>query len=96
VRELVFGESRVDVSGIEQLVDEGQLLSIGWMLLYCAEKILPDGKNLEDAIDQLMHILQRGGLDTFTPYAHMGNFAVPRRQDLLAVLNRMREIRWVC
>lgn len=96
MRELVFGESRVDVGGLEQLVDDGQVLCIGWMLSYYAEKLLPGHDDLASGMDELMHLLLRGGLDTFTPYAHMGNFAVPRRQELIAVLNRMREVQWVC
>lgn len=43
-----------------------------------------------------MKILVDNGLDVFTPYERMGNFAVPRIQELLGAINRARDLDWKC
>jgi len=93
-KEILFGQQEIDISKLEQLVDTGQAEAIGWMMKYYAETILPDGDALVLSIEKVMKILAENGLDTFTPYGHMGNFAVPRKQELLGAINRIRKLEW--
>ena len=94
IRELIFGEHEIDVSKLEQLVDQGQLETIGWML-YRLDRDFDAQLSAADMCRQLVRKLDEQGLDSFTPFERMGNFAVPRLQELLATLNRIRGIGWI-
>jgi predicted ABC-class ATPase len=94
VKEILFGQQEIDISKLEQLVDTGQAEAIGWMMKYYAERILTDGNALVPDIEKVMKILAENGLDAFTPYERMGNFAAPRKQELLGAINRVRNLEW--
>lgn len=93
-RELIYGKHEVDVSKLEQLVDQGQLEAIGWML-YRLDRDIDQQLSAVEMCRQLIGTLHEQGLDAFTPYERVGNFAVPRLQELLATLNRIRGIAWL-
>lgn len=94
VKEIVFGQQVIDTSKMEQLVDAGQAEAIGWMMKFYAKNILPDGETLQAGIGKILRFLENNGLDAFTPYERMGNFAAPRTQELAGAINRIRNIEW--
>ena len=94
VKEIVFGQQEIDISILEQLIDTGQAEAIGWMVKYYAENIMTDSNALVWGIEKEMKLLAENGLDVFTPYKRMGNFAVPRIQELLGAINRIRGLDW--
>lgn len=93
-KELLFGQQNVDISKLEQFVDNGQVEAVGWIMKYYAEQVLPDGDALVPGIEKVINILIANGLDYFAPYERMGNFAVPRKQELLGTINRIRKFVW--
>ncbi len=93
-KEIIFGQQEVDTSKLEQLVDTGQVEAIGWMMKYFATNIAADCGGLVPGIRKILQILDEDGLDAFTPYKNMGNFAVPRKQELLGAINRIRGFKW--
>ncbi len=94
VKELLFGQQEIDISKLEQLVDTGQAEAIGWMLKYYAENVMADCDALVSGIGKILQILDENGLDVFTPYKRVGNLAVPRKQELLGAINRIRGLDW--
>jgi len=88
-RLLQFGIEDIPLQSLEQLVDTAQLLSIGYLI----EKYQRDNSfqetDIVDGLEWQFEQLKQNGFDTITPYA-MGKLALPRLQELVAVVNRMR------
>ena len=90
---LTLGESTVELRAVEQLVDPSQVTGIGLALVTLVREGLLDGSRtvteVLDAFDE--QIAERGvhGVDA----KFVGDFAVPRRHELAATLNRLRTLR---
>jgi len=93
VNDLLYGEHRINLSQVEQLIDIGQTRSIGLMILYYAQHYAANGENMLQALQQVMADAQQQGLDIFTPYK-VGDLALPRLHELAAAINRIREGQW--
>jgi predicted ABC-class ATPase len=89
---LALGESTVDLRAVEQLVDPGQVTGIGLALVNCVRRGLLDGRRtmaeLLDAYDA--EVASRGMWAVDEGYP--GDFAVPRRFEVAAALNRLRTL----
>jgi predicted ABC-class ATPase len=86
LRELVYGEDVVDLSALEQLVDDSQARAIGVLLKRLGEvtrKPVALGKALDDVLDDVA----RRGLAALDPSPEL---AMPRRFELAAAVNRLR------
>ena len=87
--QLLFGQHRVDLSGLEQLVSSSQTRAIGWLLHHFGQKL---GKApLEQELPALIERLEQEGLDLVCPHP-MGNLAFPRVFELAGALNRLRTL----
>lgn len=93
VSDLLYGEHRIDLSQVEQLIDMGQTRSIGLMIHYFAQHYAADCDNLVSGLRQVMADAEQYGLDRFSPYK-VGNLALPRLHELAAAINRIREGQW--
>jgi predicted ABC-class ATPase len=89
-RQLDFGAKRLDLSRVEQLVDEGQLETIGWLLAYCDRHYTAHPEGLDAALRQSLRDVEEQGLDILTPWK-VGHLALPRFYELAAAANRMRK-----
>ena len=88
-RLLQFGVEDIPLQSLEQLVDTAQLLSIGYLI----EKHQQDNSlqeiDIVVGLGRQFEQLKQDGFDSITPYP-MGKLAMPRLQELVAVVNRMR------
>jgi hypothetical protein len=77
------------LQSLDQLVDTAQLLSIGYLI----DKYQQDDSSRETdlvvGLERVLGQIAQGGFDSITPYP-MGKLALPRLQELVAVVNRMR------
>ena len=90
---LVFGESDIDVRSVEQFVDAGQITGAGLALRALVAGGHLDGKRtLAEALDSLEGGLADRGV-TLLGEDFGGDYALPRRQEIAAVLNRLRSMR---
>jgi len=90
---LTFGESDVDVRGVEQFVDPGQIIGAGLALRRLVKGRHLDGKRtLREALDSLDVELAEHGV-TLLGGDFGGDYALPRRTEIVAVLNRLRAMR---
>ena len=87
----------IDVSNVEQIVDEGQTEAIAWAI-----RALTDGERatafngettLADALGALDEIIEQHGLDGLGGPEKSAFMVRPRMVDLAAALNRYRSIR---
>lgn len=76
----------IDVRYVEQLVDREQLTALGMIVDY-AQLHLMDGKeSLIQIVDKLVDVFSQKGLGT-------AGKAMPRKQEIFAVLNRYRSLK---
>jgi predicted ABC-class ATPase len=96
---LRFGEERIDLSAVEQIVDASQTRAIGQALRLARERFFGEGVSLAVILDALGALLDAEGLDVLDPWrrpggeAHPGDFARPRRFEIAAALCRLRSLR---
>jgi len=88
-----FGRQNIDLSMVEQLVDESQTRAVGDALVYL-KRYLRDS-SLAEALLRLESDLDDGGLDILSPHSprHPGDYARPRSLEIAAALNRLRNLR---
>ncbi|TDT51341.1 ABC-ATPase domain-containing protein [Fonticella tunisiensis] len=91
---IIYGTGIINLSFVEQLVDESQTRSIAYMIRYIYNKLLKDSAPLHDVIDMLYRDIDEKGLDIISPYfgKHPGDLALPRKLELSAAINRMRSL----
>ncbi|MGD8572491.1 MAG: ABC-ATPase domain-containing protein [Gammaproteobacteria bacterium] len=90
---LLYGEHRIDLSLVEQLVDIGQTRAIGLMILRYAQRYASDHDTLVAGLQKLIEDVENRGLDIISPYK-VGNLAMPRLYELAAAINRIRDGDW--
>ena len=94
---LLFGSETVDLRAVEQLVDVSQTRAVGYAIYLAARRFMNNKLTLREILDALEAFLSREGLDALDPYrrgqSHPGNFALPRRFEIAAAINRLRTVR---
>ena len=94
VRTIVFGRDVIDLSAVEQVVDESQTRAIGDAIFYALEQEYFDGtRTLSQVLDALMADIDRRGLEVLSTFeGHPGDYARPRRFEVAAAINRLRTL----
>lgn len=92
LQQLQFGQQDIDLSAVEQLVARGQTKAIGEAIWYACECYMDGTRTLAQVIELVYVDIARDGLDVLDS-RKMGNFALPRRHELAAAINRLRMFR---
>ena len=88
---ILYGWNNIDISGLEQLVDESQTNCIAVMIRFLKNKVIDEKKTIEQALEQMYRHIEKFGLDSISPYTgHPGNLAMPRKQEVFAAISRYR------
>jgi len=94
---LIFGAERIDLRGLEQLVDPSQTRAVGYAIALARERFMGERAKLAQLLDAVERTLDDEGLEILDPFRrgerHPGNFARPRRFEIGAALNRLRTLR---
>lgn len=97
LHEIGFGRERIDLRGVEQLVDPSQTRAIGHAIFLAARDWMDGHRTLREVVDALDRVLETEGVDVLDPFrrgdAHPGSFARPRRYEIAAAINRLRTVR---
>lgn len=90
--ELQVGDGGADVRLVEQLVDSGQARALAQVVRVGAQRgILVQGKPVAKAVDELFAMLGSEGWGMLSEHDYVAcGLALPRPQELAAVLNRWR------
>src|SRR4028119_782436 len=91
VDELAFGTQEIDLDAIEQIVDRGQLRAIAGAMVYAKQQYMDGKRTLSKIIDLVMADIDAQGMDILSPFPE-GDFAMFRRFELAAVINRLRSL----
>lgn len=86
LRELRYGEDTIDLSALEQLVDDSQARAIG-VLLHWLGRHGVAGRTLAEHLDDVLEVAARRGLYDLEPLPEL---AAVRRFELAGALNRLR------
>ncbi|MCD6580483.1 MAG: ABC-ATPase domain-containing protein [Desulfuromusa sp.] len=89
-RWLDYGQQRIDLSSVEQLLDSGQTEAIGLLLLWCDHHDPQQKSGLVATLRQALQQVEQQGLDILPPWK-VGHLAIPRLYELAAAANRFRD-----
>ena len=91
---ILYGKELIDISGLEQLVDDSQTNCIAVMIDYFKNKVLDEKLTLSQATDRIYEKIEKNGLDSISSYTgHPGNLALPRKQEFCGTVNRYRKLK---
>ena len=91
---ILYGKELIDISGLEQLVDDSQTNCIAVMIDYFKNKVLDEKLTLSQAADRIYEKIEKDGLDSISSYTgHPGNLALPRKQEFCGTVNRYRKLK---
>jgi len=86
-----FGHEQIDVSAIEQIVEQSQVRACGWIIHRAAEQLFDGRRALSEILDSIEKELDEKGLEAMVPNS-AADYARPRRHELAAALNRLRTL----
>lgn len=93
---LRYGQREADLAALSQLFDPSQTRAAGHCASLLAARFA--GRPIGEALDAVEDLLDREGLDALTADGragrHPGRFARPRRHEIAALMNRLREARF--
>jgi predicted ABC-class ATPase len=89
LRGLRYGDAEIDLSGVEQLVNPGQVRAIGYLIRDYVTRIAPHQTDLMAGLREAMRDAEELGLDALQEYIS-GDLAMPRLHEFAAALNRFR------
>lgn len=92
LRAVTFGTEEIDLSGVAQLVDAGQLKAIGQALNLARERFMTADRTLAEVVHAIMQALDQQGLDLLDSRL-TGDYVGFRAYELAAALNRLRTLR---
>jgi predicted ABC-class ATPase len=87
-----FGEHKVQVGAVEQLVHPSQLRAIGYAIHY-ASRYMDGQRSIKEICRLVLADIQEKGLDCLSERGIRGDFAEFRSYELAATLNRFRALR---
>ena len=88
-----INKETIDLRYVEQLADPEQTASLGYAFLYAQLHIMNGKKTLGQVADEIMEQIRRHGLIFISgsSYPRTG-LAMPRKQEILACINRYRKL----
>jgi predicted ABC-class ATPase len=91
---LAIGRETVDLRSLVHLADEGQARAAGDAILYAVERGFIDGNATIAAIlDRVFADIEASGLRALMPpQGRPGDYAMPRRHEVAAILNRLKSL----
>ena len=85
----------IDLRGLQQLMTDGQRQAVGFLLRYLMIREKEEVFSLSERLETLMLQLEKEGLDAIysSYFTSCGRFFdLPRMQDIIAVVYRMRQL----
>ena len=86
---LTLGEMEIDVRYIEQIAEEGQLSLCGWILRQLQFTLNESDISLAEGLQKIFLEIKKNEFDGLLPY-NDGLQTIPRLQDVMGVINRIR------
>ncbi|MCF8028824.1 MAG: ABC-ATPase domain-containing protein [Desulfobacteraceae bacterium] len=91
VREILLGETDVDLSDLEQIVDPSQTRALAHAV-YHATGFMDGRRSLREVAEKVIADIEKNGLDVLTPFV-TGDLAAIRAIDIAGAINRIRTLK---
>lgn len=92
--ELSISKEAVELRYLEQLKDQEQSMALAYLLKYVELRMLDGRKDLRQIGDLLEEQLDRSGLESLFERGEVSaQLARPRKQEILACINRYRKLK---
>jgi predicted ABC-class ATPase len=85
-----YGETELDLSGLEQIVSRSQTCAIAQALQRLSSIATDPNNTLRQVLEALDKVVDEGGLDVLAPNEFYGGMARPRLFELAGAINRLR------
>lgn len=96
---IIIGDERIDVRGLHNIVNPRQLDTLGFMLRYLEVSNNETKIDITKKVNELYRKISSEGVD----FLYSGYFTtcerfldLPRQNELLAIINRMRHVKFSC
>uniref|UniRef100_A0A6U5DUL4 Uncharacterized protein n=2 Tax=Corethron hystrix TaxID=216773 RepID=A0A6U5DUL4_9STRA len=86
-----WGETDLDLVGLEQIVSLGQTEAVARWLEKMASDKRGGSRSLKEAILEIERQVNERGLDVLEPGGYHGGMAMPRRFEVAGAINRLRK-----
>lgn len=84
----------IDVRYVEQLADTEQLALLGYILKYAYTNLIDGKKTIQQVVDMIYDTIEKGGMKKICGESYLPcNFAMVRKQEIYACLNRYRKLK---
>lgn len=91
---ILINRETIDLRYVEQLTDTEQLGTLGQLMKYAQLHLFDGTRTLGDVAEELWHILNQKGIPGICGGSYVpGGFALPRKQEIYACLNRYRGLK---
>ena len=85
--------SEVDMRAVEQIVDNEQMYALAKVLVYAREKLMDGRRSLSQIADEVERLIDEKGIQGLCGSVPVCGLARPRRQEILAAMNRWRGLK---
>lgn len=92
-RTLLFGRDEIDLSHVEQVVEDGQVKAIGYAMAYARQRYMDGTRLVKDILSRVEADVEKVGLDGLSSMPYPSDLVAFRTQELAAALNRLRSLR---
>ncbi|MCF8010795.1 MAG: ABC-ATPase domain-containing protein [Clostridiales bacterium] len=92
---IIYGRSNIDLGQVEQLVDSSQTNAISEIIKYAVKNYVDNESSLSSIIDKIYDDIEQKELDIISSFygQHPGDLALPRKQEIMAAINRFRNLK---
>lgn len=91
---ILINRDTIDLRYVEQLTDTEQLGTLGQLMKYAQLHVFDNKRTLGNAAEELWKILEQKGISAICEGSYVpGGFAMPRKQEIYACLNRYRALK---
>jgi len=89
---ILYGTTRMDLSCLEQLVDTAQTRALARIIHLYESRYCGRGESIRDELETLFAHLEQQGFQLIAPRME-GGLALPRIQEVMMAVNRMRSLK---
>lgn len=83
----------IDLRYVEQLVDAEQVSMLGAIMKYAISNLIDGRRTMTEIVDQIIKVLEQKGMEgVYGGRYQPAGYAMPRRQEIAACLNRYRKL----
>ncbi|MCI9447301.1 MAG: ABC-ATPase domain-containing protein [Lachnospiraceae bacterium] len=91
---VIINRDTIDLRYVEQLTDTEQLGTLGQLMKYAQLRLFDGKRTLGECAEELWKILDAKGIAAICEGSYVpGGFAMPRKQEIYACLNRYRQLK---